>query len=223
MLRRDFLVRTGLALGAGAFAGFARAPSEPPQVVRAGEATGAGGWDAVRDQFNLSRDRIHLASFFLASHPKPVRDAIDRHRRALDENPIGYWLDNVDRLEAEVLGAAAVHLGAQPVDLALTDSTTMGLGLLYGGLKLREGQEILTTRHDHYSTQSSLKQRAERTGATVRSIPLYERIETVTADEIVRSILKALTPKTRVVAVTWVHSSTGLKLPIRAIADALAG
>jgi len=43
----------------------------------------------VRAQFNLSGDHIHLASFFLASHPKPVREAIDRHRRALDENPIG--------------------------------------------------------------------------------------------------------------------------------------
>jgi isopenicillin-N epimerase len=29
-------------------------------------------------------------------------------------------------------------------------------------------------------------------------------------------------PQTRIVAVTWVHSSTGVKLPIRAMADALA-
>lgn len=32
----------------------------------------------------------------------------------------------------------------------------------------------------------------------------------------------AITPSTRVVAVTWVHSSTGVKLPIRRMADALA-
>jgi len=223
MQRRDFLVRTGLALGAGAFAGFGRALADPPAVSTARAASGAEDWEAVRSLFNLSPDRIHLASFFLASHPKPVRDAIDRHRRALDENPIGYWLDNVDRLEADVLSAAALHLGVQPTDIALTDSTTMGLGLLYGGLKLREGQEILTTRHDHYSTEISLRQRAERTGAVVRSIPLYSRIEAVTEEEIVQSILKAMTPRTRVVAVTWVHSSTGLKLPIRKIADALAG
>ncbi len=222
MQRRDFLVRTGMALGAGAFAGLGRGFAGPPAAAPAPAASGVEDWESVRSQFNLSRDYIHLASFFLASHPKPVREAIDRHRRALDENPIGYWLANVDRLEADVLAAAAQHLGVQPTDIALTDSTTMGLGLLYGGLRLREGQEILTTRHDHYSTEIALRQRAERTGATVRSIPLYGRIEAVTADEIVQSILKALTPRTRVVAVTWVHSSTGLKLPIRRIADALA-
>ena len=31
-----------------------------------------------------------------------------------------------------------------------------------------------------------------------------------------------MTPGTRAVALTWVHSSTGVKLPVRAIADALA-
>jgi selenocysteine lyase/cysteine desulfurase len=35
-------------------------------------------------------------------------------------------------------------------------------------------------------------------------------------------LVKAVRPNTRYVAVTWVHSSTGLKLPIRAMADALA-
>lgn len=69
----------------------------------------------------------------------------------------------------EVYAAAAEYLAvANHAVIALTDSTTMGLGLLHGGLGLREGQEILTTVHDHYSTANSLRLRAERTGAAVR-------------------------------------------------------
>jgi selenocysteine lyase/cysteine desulfurase len=45
---------------------------------------------------------------------------------------------------------------------------------------------------------------------------------TADADAIVEAIRTAVTPKTRVVAVTWVHSSTGVRLPIRRIAEALA-
>jgi DNA-binding winged helix-turn-helix (wHTH) protein len=41
------------------------------------------------------------------------------------------------------------------------------------------------------------------------------------AEQIVERIARALTPATRIVALTWVHSSTGLKLPLRLIADAL--
>lgn len=98
----------------------------------------------------------------------------------------------------------------------------MGLGLLYGGLVLREGEEILSTVHDHYSTEVSLRHRAARTGASFRQIPLYRDLATVTRDEMVESLMSAIRPETRYVAVTWVHSSTGVKLPIRQMADAVA-
>jgi isopenicillin-N epimerase len=214
MERRRFLVRTGLALAAAGLA-----PAVTPGVEK---TQGPVDWNRVRDQFNLSREFVQLAGFFLASHPTPVREAIETHRRGLDDNPLGYIISNIERLEGAVLSAATEYLGARPTDIALTDSTTMGLGLLYGSLKLNPGQEILTTTHDHYSSDESLRYRAERTGATVRRIPLYGDLETVSADEITDSIVRAVTPKTRIVAVTWVHSSTGLKLPIRQIADALA-
>lgn len=219
MNRREFLMRTGLALSAGILAA-----NFPLSKASAGQSQPARfeSWEAVRDQFPLSRDIIHMSCFFLASHPTPVREAIERHRRGLDDNPIGYWLDQSERLEGAVLAAAADYLGVNPTDIALTDSTTMGLGLLYGGLTLREGQDILTTVHDHYSTEMSLRLRAQRTGATVRAIPLYRKIETVSKEEIVETLVKAMRPRTRIVAVTWVHSSTGLKLPIREMAEALA-
>jgi selenocysteine lyase/cysteine desulfurase len=113
-----------------------------------------------------------------------------------------------------VLRAAAEYLAVDPTEIALTDSTTMGLGLLYGGLTLREGQEILTTLHDHYATETSLRLRAEHTGATVRQIPLYHSLKNVSRNELLNNLVKNIRPNTRIVAVTWVHSSTGLKLPI---------
>lgn len=214
--RRDFLIRSGLAIGASLLAAEAPLPKSfahaPPKL---------DNWQTVREQFQLSRDFIQLAGFFLASHPAPVRVAIERHRRGLDADPIGYWFEHEEQQEAAVLRAAADYLGVDPTEIALTDSTTMGLGLLYGGLTLREGQEILTTRHDHYSTEISLKLRAERTGATVRQIPLYRSLKNVSRQELLDNLTANIKPHTRVVAITWVHSSTGLKLPIQEMAQAI--
>ena len=213
--RRGFLVRTGLALSAAVLAGaHSYTHAEPPQRK-------LDNWDEVRAQFPLSPQLIHLAAFFLASHPTPVREAIERHRAGLDADPIGYWVEHEEKQDAKVLQAAAEYLGGHPTDIALTDSTTMGLGLLYGGLKLGNEQEILTTTHDHYSTETALRLRAERTGAMVRQIHLYRSLKTVSRDEIVESLRKSITPMTRIVAVTWVHSSTGLKLPIHEMALAI--
>lgn len=219
MNRRNFLVRTGLLLSTGILAG---SSPEPRALADLAAPSELNNWDIIRAQFNLTRERIHMAGFLLASHPQPVRDAIERHRRGLDENPADYLHENSARLESAVLRAAADYFGVQPTEIALTDSTTMGLGLLYGGLRVRADQEILTTTHDHYSTAMSLQLRAERTGAALRQISLYQKLATVSQEEIVETLVKALHPQTRIVAVTWVHSSTGLKLPIRLMAEALA-
>jgi len=214
MNRRKFLFRAGLAATAGAVAGACRSSQAP-------SSGSAGEWDKVREQFILSREQIDLSALFIASHPKSVRDAIERYRRTLDEAPTFYLREQLNSHENEVLDAAADYLGANAAEIALTDSTTMGLGLVYNGLKLLPGQEVITTEHDYYATRESLRLAADRSGAQIRQIKLYQQEQTVTADEIVSNITSAIAPTTRVVALTWVHSSTGLKLPLRRIADAL--
>ena len=214
MNRRQLLVRTGLALAAAGL-------TDLEQVGAAPHADTALGWDDVRGQFRLSRGLIHMGGLYLASHPGPVRRAIDRHRRGLDADPVGYLHRHGDSLEAGVLRAAGSYLRARPADLALTDSTTMGLGLLYTGLDLRAGQEALTTTHDFFATHEALRFAAARTGATVRQVRLYRDPARATEAEIVDSLVRAVAPSTRVVALTWVHSSTGVKLPLRRIAQAL--
>ena len=216
MHRRDFLVRTGHAIGAVAIASaLSRATSASESVSM------RPSWEDVRGSFNLAPDLIHMSGFFLSSHPKPVRDAIELHRSEFDSNPIEYWFENQDKCEAAVLAAAAHYLGVSPTDIALTDSTTMGLGLLYGSLRLRPNQEILTTTHDHYSTEDSLRLRAERTGASVRRVSLYRDPAAASESEIVENVVRSITQQTRILAVTWVHSCTGVKLPIHAVAEAL--
>jgi selenocysteine lyase/cysteine desulfurase len=149
-----------------------------------------------------------------------VRDAIERHRRGLDDNPALYLEANFD--PSPMLQPAAAYMGVKPEELALTDSTTMGLGTLYNGLPLRAGDEVLTTTHDHYSTHEALRLVTVRTGATVRKVPLYDAPAQATAAGMAHAIEQAIAPATRVVAITWVHSGTGVKTPVRAIADVVA-
>ncbi|MBC7840281.1 MAG: twin-arginine translocation signal domain-containing protein, partial [Nitrospiraceae bacterium] len=77
--RRDFLVRSGLAISAAVLA----AEIPLPKVFADLPSLKLDNWKTVREQFQLSSDFVHLAGFFLASHPTPVRAAIERHRRGL--------------------------------------------------------------------------------------------------------------------------------------------
>jgi selenocysteine lyase/cysteine desulfurase len=181
------------------------------------------GWGDVRALFDLDPDVHHLSAYILAPHSQPVRDAIETHRRALDHDPQQHYRDTL-LLEDEVRAAAAAHLGSDPELIALTDSTTMGLGVLIGGMKFEPGDEILMTEHDHFAANEVARHAAERTGARVRKVALYppQAPEQATVSGILRAIREGIGPSTRLVLVTWVHSSSGVRLPLREIAELVA-
>jgi selenocysteine lyase/cysteine desulfurase len=225
--RRGFLLRSGLVAGAGALGLAGCTSDDADQNPAAGGAAGSttsadlSDWAAVRDQFSLDPEFAHFAAFVLASHPTQVRDAIDRFRADLDRDTIAATSQEIE-LENAAREAAAQYLGAAPDEVALTDSTTMGLGLTYHGLTLQAGHHVVTSTHDFYATHEALRLAAAKVGAEVERIPLYDDPPTASAGEIVDRILAAIRPATRLVALTWVHSSTGVKLPAGEIAAALA-
>jgi len=222
--RRQFMGLAGAALlgpryGAGKLPVAAAAPANASMDK----------WARVRAEFEQDPAYLNFTGFLLAPHPRPVREAIAAHRDALDknaavviENQMELSRAGKDTLNFAPCTAAARFLAAQPEEFALTDSTTMGLGLVYSGFQIGAGKEVLTTVHDHYSTHEALRLRAVRDGVKVRKMTLYAQPSKVSVEEIIGNLKREIGADTRVVAATWVHSSTGIKLPIRAMANVIA-
>lgn len=231
--RRQLLASvTSLAAGAAALpllpgpraAGAAEAPAAAATFRSSGEEI---DWRAVRAEFDgLAPDWTHLASFLFVSHPRALRAEIERFRARIDSDPV--WIE--EAMYAGIEGrpyerareAVAEYAGALPQEIAFTSNTTSAIALFYHGLKIRRDQEIVVTTHDHFVHHQSAQFAVERSGASLRYVPLYDRSEAADAGEIVRRVERAITAKTRALGVTWVHSSTGVKLPVAGIAEAVA-
>src|SRR6266850_5819213 len=221
--RRNFLIGSSLSVAAGTFTPFL-VQGEQTKIASPARYD---DWGAVRREFDLAPDYTHLGLFYLTSHPRPVREAIEKYRRQLDANPfVTVETSLFERPETNMplktCTAIANYIGGEANDIALTQNTTTGLALIYQGLPLREGDEVLATTHDHYVHHESIRLATSRCGATWRKIPLFDSYDSISSDQIVDRIRKGIGPKTRVVGVTWVHSASGLRLPIRRIADAIA-
>ena len=223
MSRRQLLASTAWSAVAGAAA--ARRSLAQAEVSRT--ADDFADWAWVRGQFDLTPEYLHFSQFFIVSHPRPVREAIERLRHAIDSNPFlivehGLFGTRDRNMQWPAQRAAADYIGGRPEDIALVDSTTEGLALIYHGLSLKPGDEILATTHDHYVHHESIRLAAQKLGATWRRVPLYDRADAVTVDEVTANLRQAIAPNTRVIGLTWVHSGTGVKLPVRKLAAVIS-
>ncbi|BCT34457.1 aminotransferase class V-fold PLP-dependent enzyme [Pseudomonas protegens] len=209
-LKQAGILAAGLPLGAGALAASGTSTSAPSPAPK-------DPWTQLRLLFDQDPDSIHFSNFLVTSHPRPVREAIERHRANIDRNPglaMDWDLQEPWKREAEVRRWAGRYLQAKPGQIALTGSTSEGLAMIYGGLHVRPDQEILTTVHEHYATEYSLNFRVAKQGTQVRKISLFKDPHRVSKDEILGSIKRSIRPNTRVLGMTWVQSGSGVKLPI---------
>lgn len=214
MDRRKFISATGVVLGISTIL-----PLYGRNLITNMNAT---EWESVRSEFDLTRDGIQMAQFLLASHPRSVRKSIDKYRTGLDNDPSEYWHDERRNKINDVLNSASSYLECDPTEIALTDSTTMSLAILYGGFKLRSKDHVLSTTHDHYSTEKSLEFAVKKNGASITNISLYDEANEASLDEILMRLKNGIKENTRLVAVTYVHSMTGVKLPIPEMSKLIA-
>lgn len=224
MDRRQFIAAATVGSAATLTLGYSKTGGARSDVESApAEALGRDtSWDEIKNQFEIAPGMVQMASFYLASHPKPVRDAIERHRRGLDLNSVDYIHENVGPLERAARDSASRYMGVSPDELAFTDSTTMGLGLVYSGMRLKPGQEILTDTRDHIVTTTSARYGATQSGASLRQAPLYADPARVSVDEVIANVRSNLRDNSRLLAITWVHSGTGVKMPVSRIAEVVA-
>ncbi|MBX7526359.1 aminotransferase class V-fold PLP-dependent enzyme [Qipengyuania vesicularis] len=214
MKRREFLVAS--SIGAGAVA------TGAGSTASTAKALGEMDWAEVKAQFDPAPGITQMSAFYLASHPKPVREAIARHQLGLDRESHGYILAMMEPCERGLRDAAAEFMGADPDHLAQVGSTTAGLGLTLSNIPIEQGREVLTDTRDHIVTHISTMYAAQRSGADLRREPLYAASRHATKDEIISNVRAALRDETRLFAMTWVHSGTGVKMPVEEIGEVVA-
>lgn len=109
------------------------------------------------------------------------------------------YFEHVLALRARVREALARLVGAPPEQLALTTSTTDGCNLVVAGLGLSSGDEVVTTTDEHPGLLLPL-------GVS------QARVVVVPPDP--DAILAAVTPRTRLIALSQVLWTTGQVLPV---------
>ncbi len=132
------------------------------------------------------------------------RRTMDAVRVELDQDLEGgrsgkaYW-DRAIEMRAELGARLASLVGVEPDQVALTSSTTDGCNIVLAGLGLQPEDEIVTTTDEHFGLLGPLHASAAR-------------VVVVPPDP--EAILAAVTPRTRLLALSHVLWTTGQILPV---------
>jgi len=170
----------------------------------------------VRKQLLVPEKRIYLNTGSLGPCPVHIIDAIHAYTRELEMNPVGEnWGPLGNQMEL-VREKVADFIHADVEEIVLTRNTTEGLNLIAQSLQLSEGDEIITTTLEHSGGEIGLEFLVNTQGAVLKKIELPMPGKSV--EEIVSSIEKSITPKTKLLMLSHVNTITGLLMPFAEIA-----
>jgi isopenicillin-N epimerase len=147
--------------------------------------------------------------------PVPVLEAQRALIDELEADPIQIlYREYEDRLDAARLEVAG-FVGADPEGVVIVPNATTGVSTVLRSLRIRPGDELLTTDHEYNAVLNAIALVAEDAKARVvrARIPLPIRHP----EEVVEALIAAVTPRTRLAIVSHVTSPTGLVFPIETI------
>lgn len=211
--RRRVLLAFSAAVAASTAVGTA------PRLKASELLAGEPDWGELKRQFLLQPGLVHLNAASLGACPRSVVNARQEAELALEANPavLGYGalVEQANAVRARV----AAFLGCALDEIALTHNTTDGMNLVAEGCDLREGDHILTTDHEHSGGMLCWETMAKRRRAILDrvALPAAPRDE----DAILSRFELALTERTKIVSVSHVTYTTGLKLPVTRLSELL--
>lgn len=168
-------------------------------------------WATVRKEFNIVDDMAYMNNGTLGPMPRRVSDAHTEYLREIAEDP------RRGRVPESVREKVAAFVGADVDEIVLTRSTTEGMKIFAAGLDLQEGDEVLMSSHEHPGGYGPWRAREQRHGISVRTVEIPAPPDSV--DQVVSLCEAAITPKTRVLVVSYPIFVTGLLMPIASLAD----
>jgi selenocysteine lyase/cysteine desulfurase len=176
-------------------------------------------WKALRGQFLIPADVVNLNVGTVGSSPRPVLKAIfdgfeqteQMTQAASEDYPIwGYGSWEAYRQPF------ADFVGARVEQMAILRNCTEANSYVANGFDMKPGDEVLISDEEHGSGEMPWMLRSARYGVVVKKFAMPKPPKN--AAEILNRINDAITPRTRIIFVSHISTSTGVVLPAKEIA-----
>ena len=176
----------------------------------------------VREDFPILRRRVrgrplvYLDNAATSQKPQVVIDAIVRYYTDLNAN-VHRGVHQLSELATEAYEAAretvrAFFSAASTREIVFTRNATESINLVahaFGRANVRAGDEVVISAMEHHSNIVPWQLLCAETGARLRAVPIDDRGELI-----LEELERALTPRTRLVAIAHMSNALGTVNPV---------
>ena len=170
---------------------------------------------ALARHWDLASDVVYLNHGSFGACPREVMAAQSAWRRRMEEEPVRFFIDELEGALDRSRTAIGGLVGCAPRDLAPVANATTGVATVLANIELGAGDEVIATRHEYPACLHNLERAVERAGARI----VYSEMPFPVAGawEIVERVLACVTERTRAALVSHITSSTAMVLPLAEI------
>jgi isopenicillin-N epimerase len=171
----------------------------------------------MRALFDLDPDLVFLNHGSYGACPRPVMAALHDWQRRMERNPVEF----LGRRSAALLRQSREHLagfvGAQADHLVFIPNATTGVNIVARSLALQPGDEVLATSLEYGACDATWQRVCAAQGALYRRADIALPLQ---SERVADTLMAQLTPRTRLLFVSHVASTTALVLPLAAVVRA---
>ena len=166
----------------------------------------------IRQEMPATTAHLYFNAGTFGPLPGCVLQAMQAHlQHEYSEGRIGpaTW-EIFNAIRDNARGSVARLLNANADEIALTDNTGEGMNIISYGINWREGDEVITTNHEHHNALGPLYQIRDRFGVVIR----FADIGPVGDRPLLPVITDLVTSRTRLIVLSHVLWTTGVVLNI---------
>jgi selenocysteine lyase/cysteine desulfurase len=170
----------------------------------------------TKGEYLLSEGLTYLNTGTLGPCRRATLDETLKRWEELEAMPVSFYgRFGAEPLAERTRAVAARFFGCGLDEIAVTSSTTAGMNAVAQGLRLKPGDRILATNHEHSGGLFCWKYFEKYYGAVIDTVSLAP--EEHDTETILARIRAGIRKETKVITVSHVFSSTGLRMPIAEI------
>ena len=169
----------------------------------------------LKSLFLLDPDIVFLNHGSFGATPRPVFDAYRQWQRRLEHQPVKFFLEEITDHFANARQALAAFLQIGSNDLVFVPNATFAANIVARSLALVAGDEVLTTDHEYGACNNVWHFLSQKRGFCYKQQPIP--LPLPSDKEIVAQFWQGVTPRTKVIFLSHISSTTAVTFPVQAI------